>query len=445
MPALRRKGYGDSMKYKTSEVLQFVAENDVKFIRLAFCDIFGTQKNISILPEKLEDAFASGIPFDGSAIRGFQSLTHSDLFLFPDPSTLSVLPWRPAQGRVARLYCDIRYPDGSVFEGDCRHILRGAVERAERMGYTCQVGTECEFYLFKQNENGEPTKTPHDIGGYMDVAPADKGENIRREICLTLEEMGIAPETSHHEQGPGQNEIDFRFSGALEAADNLITFKTVVKTAAAGNGLYASFMPKPLASHSGNGLHINLSLLCGGRNIFDKDAEYTAEADSFTAGILARICEITAFLNPLTNSYLRLGGNKAPQYVTWSHQNRFQLIRIPAASGDQQRIELRSPDPACNPYLSLALILHAGLDGIEQKMPLQPETDRNLCEQHTSLAVLPERLDEALVLAQDSAFVSAHVPELLLKTYIAQKQSEIARIAGTDRQKAEHALYFHRI
>lgn len=437
------------MKYKASEVLQFVAENDVKFIRLAFCDIFGTQKNISILPEKLEEAFTSGIPFDGSAIRGFQNLEHSDLFLFPDPSTLSVLPWRPSQGRVARLYCDIRYPDGRIFEGDCRHILRGAVERAESMGYTCQVGTECEFYLFKQNEYGEPTKTPHDIGGYMDVAPADKGENIRREICLTLEEMGISPETSHHEQGPGQNEIDFRCSGALEAADNLITFKTVVKTAAAGNGLYASFMPKPLAGHSGNGLHVNLSLLRSGRNIFDKESGNAAEADSFIAGLLARICEITAFLNPLTNSYLRLGGGKAPKYVTWSRQNRSQLIRIPAASGAQSRIELRSPDPACNPYLAFALLLHAGLDGIEQGLSLQPETDRNLYElsdeEAASYTALPESLDDALSLAQNSSYVAAHVPEVLLEKYAEQKQSELARVAGKDRQKAEHALYFHRI
>lgn len=437
------------MNYTKSEVLQFVAENDVKFIRLAFCDIFGTQKNISILPDKLGEAFEYGIAFDGSAIRGFQNISHSDLILFPDPATLSVLPWRPAQGRVVRLYCNIKYPDGTPFEGDCRAILAGAAQRAKNMGYTCKIGTECEFYLFKQNEYGEPTKTPHDIGGYMDVAPADKGENIRREICLTLEEMGISPETSHHEQGPGQNEIDFMYSDALEAADNLITFKTVVKTAAAGNGLYASFMPKPLAGRSGNGLHVNLSLYKNGQNIFNKAHGEKAAADSFIAGILSRISEITSFLNPLTNSYMRLGTDKAPKYITWSRQNRSQLIRIPAAHSEQKRLELRSPDPACNPYLAFALLLHAGLDGIEQKMDLQPETDVNLFfiseDEATQYDSLPQSLSDALALTQKSKFVADIVPLKLLSKYIVQKEQELACLEKTDRQKAEHDLYFHRI
>ncbi len=445
----RQKGMVSTMNYTKSEVLQFVAENDVKFIRLAFCDIFGTQKNISILPDKLGEAFDYGIAFDGSAIRGFQNISHSDLILFPDPATLSVLPWRPAHGRVVRLYCNIKYPDGTPFEGDCRAILSGAAQRAKAMGYTCKIGTECEFYLFKQNEYGEPTKTPHDIGGYMDVAPADKGENIRREICLTLEEMGISPETSHHEQGPGQNEIDFMYSDALEAADNLITFKTVVKTAAAGNGLYASFMPKPLTGRSGNGLHVNLSLYKNGQNIFNETHGEKAAADSFIAGILSRIAEITSFLNPLTNSYMRLGADKAPKYITWSRQNRSQLIRIPAARSEQKRLELRSPDPACNPYLAFALLLHAGLDGIEQKMVLQPETDVNLFfiseEEAKQYASLPQSLSDALALTQKSKFVADIIPLALLSKYIVQKEQELACLEKADRQKVEHDLYFHRI
>ena len=315
------------MNDMVSEVLKFVEENDVKFIRLAFCDIFGTQKNVAIMPEELPRAFETGISLDASSVRGFFNARETDLFLVPDPGTLSILPWRPSHGRVVRLFCNIRYPDGRIFEGDCRNILRKAAARAASMGYVCKIGSECEFYLFQTDENGDPTMIPQDRAGYCDIAPRDRGENVRREICLTLEQMGIRPENSHHEQGPGQNEIDFKYSDALSAADNLITFKSVVKTIAARNGLYASFMPKPLADKSGSGMHINLSLFKNRKNLFGTDGSgRSEEAESFMAGILHRVPEITAFLNPLTNSYARFGSFDAPKYLTWSHQNRSQPV-----------------------------------------------------------------------------------------------------------------------
>ena len=347
------------------EVLRFVQENDVKFIRLAFSDMFGIQKNISVMPDELPRAFETGISFDASAVRGFLNVEQSDLFITPDPSTLSILPWRPSHGRVVRLFCNVNYPDGRPFEGSSRHILQRAVKEAAQMGYVCKIGAECEFYLFETDEKGNPTMNPHDLGGYCDIAPNDKGENVRREICLTLEEMGIHPEASHHEQGPGQNEIDFKYSDAMTAADNLLTFKAAVKSIAARNGLYASFMPKPLPDKSGSGLHVNLSLSQGGRNIFKTapDEGHCPEAEHFMAGVLDHIREITVFLNPLTNSYARFGAFEAPRYLSWSHQNRSQLIRIPAATGAQSRMELRSPDPSCNPHLAFAMLLQAGATG----------------------------------------------------------------------------------
>ena len=259
--------------YTFQEVMQYVMENDVKFIRLAFCDIFGTQKNISIMPRELSRAFREGISIDASSIRGFANANRSDLLLFPEPSTLSVLPWRPSQGRVVRFFCDIKYPDGTPFECDARQVLRQAQSDMKKLGYSVKIGTECEFYLLKQDEEGLPTKTPHDNASYMDIAPLDKGENVRRQICLTLEEMNLRPEASHHETGPGQNEIDFAYDSAVTAADNLITFRGVVKTMASVNGLYASFLPKIYRDHPGNGLHINLSLFQNGENVFHGEGD----------------------------------------------------------------------------------------------------------------------------------------------------------------------------
>lgn len=412
--------------YTIQEVLQFVEENDVKFIRLAFCDLFGTLKNIAIMKEELPRAFTSGISFDASAIKGFMNVTESDLFLFPDPGTLSILPWRPQQGRVVRMFCDIRHPDGRPFAGDGRQYLKGVVEHAQRKGLVCKVGPECEFYLFEADENGQPTRIPHDRAGYLDVAPLDKGENVRREICLTLEEMDIRPESSLHEQGPGQNEIDFRYSDALTAADQLVTFRSVVKAVASRNGLYASFLPKPLEEHPGSGLHINMSLSQNGANLFkNREEGHSQLAESFLAGVLDHVREMTAFLNPLVNSYRRLGRHEAPGYVTWSHQNRSQLIRIPAAKGAYARMELRSPDPSCNPYFAIGLLLEAGLAGIEEGRKLLPPTDMNLYtaspEQVRGIPKLPLSLIEAVEVAQDSAFLKRVLPKETLVRYLDER------------------------
>lgn len=436
------------MEYTMQEVLQFVQENDVKFIRLAFCDIFGRQKNVSIMPSELPRAFRTGISFDASAVRGFLNVDESDLFLVPDPATLAILPWRPAQGRVVRMFCDVHRPDGSPFEGDGRAILKREIARAAEMGYTCRIGSECEFYLFRTDEQENPTLIPHDHGGYCDIAPLDRAENVRREICLSMEEMGLSPESSHHEQGPGQNEIDFRYGDALGAADDLIAFKAAVKSIAAIYGLFASFLPKPLADRSGSGLHINLSLAKDGENLMRSDTSgHSAAAESFLAGILGRVEEMTAFLNPLTNSYARFGAFEAPKYITWSHQNRSQLVRIPAAEGEYQRMELRSPDPACNPYLAFALLIAAGMEGIREGKKLCPPVDRNLyeieAEDARKLRALPQSLGRALDLAGRSAFVRGILPEATLRWYIAAKRAEEERIsAAPDRWSAERELYF---
>ncbi len=436
------------MSNTVSEVLEFVRENDVKFIRLGFCDPLGLQKNISVMPDELAAAFENGVSFDASAIKGFRDVSESDLFLFPDPATLTVLPWRSGPGRVVRFYCDIKNPDGSPFIQDGRYLLKQVISRCESMGYVCKIGAECEFYLFKTDENGEPLKVTLDNGGYLDISPLDKGENIRREICLCLEEMGIKPETSHHEQGPGQNEIDFRFSDALACADNLLTFKSVVKAIAARNGLFASFMPKPLLGKSGSGMHVNLSLTQNGFNIFRNTKDgHSKVAESFIAGILEKTPEISLFLNPLANSYERFGKFEAPKYVSWSHQNRSQLVRIPAASGEKVRMELRSPDPSLNPYLAFALIMAAGLAGIENNSPLPPAVDADLYVADASvtnkLALLPESLAEAIQLAQNSQLVKAVIGDELLAKYLALKQEEASAFAqATDKDRFYQERYF---
>jgi len=417
------------MNATAKEVLEFVKENDVKFIRLNFCDIFGLQKNISIMTDELRFAFENGVSFDAHAIRGFRDVTRSDLLLFPDPATLSVLPWRPGPGRVVRFYCDIKNPDGSEFPHDGRVLLRRISRRTEGMGYVCKIGAECEFYLFKTGDDDKPSGVTLDNGGYLDIAPLDRGEDIRREICLTLEEMGIKPEASHHEQGPGQNEIDFRFNGAVESADNLQSFKSAVKAIAARNGLFASFMPKPIADAPGSGMHVNLSLSQNGRNIFkNTGGEHSDTAARFIAGILARVPEMTLFLNPLANSYDRFGRFEAPKYVSWSHQNRSQLVRIPAAAGENARMELRSPDPASNPYLAFSLIIAAGLDGIENRTALPPPVDADLYTADLNvtepLERLPDSLDAAVALAENSKFVKSVLGEELVSKYAAVKKTE---------------------
>lgn len=400
------------MKYSKQEVMQYVQEEDVKFIRLAFCDVFGKQKNISIMPEELPRAFEYGIAIDASAIEGFGDETHSDLLLHPDADTLMPLPWRPEHGRVVRMFCTISYPDGRTFECDSRSILKQAVQDAEKAGFQFFFGAEQEFYLFNLDDNGNPTKEPYDNAGYMDIAPEDKGENIRREVCLTLEQMGIRPESSHHEEGPGQNEIDFRYSSPLAAADNAITFQTVVKTVARRNGLYADFSPKPLEDKPGNGFHINMSV---------KSSDNVDNMNFMIAGILAKVAEMTIFLNPLESSYQRFGNNKAPRYISWSSENRSQLVRVPAAVGEYKRAELRSPDPAANTYLAFALMIYASLYGIQNKLELQDPADINLYKADADTLAkfeqLPENLKSACSLANNSDFIKEHIPGAILELY----------------------------
>ena len=403
------------MKYSKGEVMQYVREEDVKFIRLAFCDVFGRQKNISIMPEELPRAFEYGIAFDASAIAGFGDETKCDLLLHPDPDTLMILPWRPEHGKVVRMFTSISYPDGTPFECDTRSLLKKAMEDARKAGYTFAFGAEQEFYLFELDEKNKPTKIPYDEAGYMDIAPEDRGENIRREICLTLEQMGIRPESSHHEEGPGQNEIDFRYSDPLTAADNTMTFQTIVKTVARRNGVHVDFGPKPLEDKPGNGFHINMSV----KPCDDPDNLYY-----MIAGVLDKVVDMTAFLNPTEASYQRFGNHKAPGYVSWSSENRSQLVRIPAAVGEYRRAELRSPDPLANPYLAFALMIYAALSGLESRQPLPEAANINLykadAQTLSRFRKLPETLNAACSIAAESDFIKAHIPAAILDIYCHQ-------------------------
>ena len=400
------------MNYSAEEVIQYTREEDVKFIRLVFCDVFGKQKNISIMPDELPRAFTYGIAFDASAISGFGDEAHSDLLLHPEPNTLKPLPWRPENGKVVQMFANITWPDGKAFECDTRNLLKNAMDDAKRAGLEFSFGAEQEFYLFQLDEKGNQTKIPHDEAGYMDIAPEDRGENIRREICLTLEQMGIHPESSHHEEGPGQNEIDFRYSDALSAADNTMIFQRVARTVAYRNGLSADFAPKPLDNKPGNGFHINMSL----RPLDDEE-----KFKQMIAGILYNVRSMTAFLNPTENSYLRMGHSKAPGYISWSAENRSQLVRIPAAVGEFRRAELRSADPSANPYLAFTLMIYAGLDGIENKLILPEPANINLFkatpEILSKFQKLPENLQQSREIADSSDFIHAHVPSRILDIY----------------------------
>ena len=381
--------------YSQSEVLEYVEEEDVQFVRLAFFDLRGVQKNISIMATQLRSAFENGVSFDASAIYGFESAEKSDLFLHPDPTTLSVLPWRPNTGKVVRMFCTIKHPDGTPYKKDCRTMLANAVKKArDEFGVEFGFGTEIEFYLFKLDEKGEPTKLPFDNASYMDIAPEDKGENIRREICFTLEQMGIQPEASHHEEGPGQNEIDFHYSDALTAADNAATFKWIVRTRAASNGLYADFSPKPLVNEAGSGLHINISC---------SDA---SKKRAVLAGILKHAEELTYYLNCTENSYNRLGARKAPCYIAWGYENRSTFIRVPAITNDDaSRLEIRSPDCECNVYLAFTLLIHAALDGIKNNLEPPEPVKENLFKNDIDCPTLPDTLDVAKKIAESSSFI----------------------------------------
>lgn len=411
------------MRMTEQEVMDYAAENDVKFIRLAFVDLYGTLKNMAITPSELPRAFAGGFSFDPSAVKDFCDVAEGELFLQPDPSTLCVLPWRPQTGRVVRMLCDCYTQDGEPFAGYSRTILRQQVEKAARLGFRFRLGTQYEFYLFENDERGNMTLIPQDQAGYMDVSPLDKGENIRREICLDLESMHILPESSHHEQGPGQNEIDFQRADPLPTADNALAFKGAVRAIAAQYGLSASFLPKPLAEESGNGLHVNLSMARDGEQLFEEhEGGLHPLAQHAMAGILRRTREMSLLLNPLPSSYQRLGTVEAPSRISWSRGDRTHVMRVPAVKPGHGCVELRSPDPACNPYLAFTVILAAALEGIAQETPLPPAL--------TETGQLPRDLGEAIVLAEQSDFLRETLPQAMLEKYLAEKRRLWERFQG---------------
>lgn len=389
------------MSYTVDEVLNHIEEEDVRFVRLAFRDAFGVQKNIAVMPGEVKKAFDIGMPINARSVAGFSESPYASLYLKPDPDTLTILPWRSESGKVLRMFCDVCTPEGDVYVSDTRLLLKKAEERAKKAGIAFRFGTESEFYLFLKDENGNPTKIPYDHAGYLDIAPDDRCENIRREINLTIERMGLTPERSHHERGPGQNEIDFHYAKPLKAADQITTFKMAVRTIADRYGLFADFSPMPLPEQPGNGYHINLYAE-------RKDGEDVALMAA--AGILEVIRDITVFLNPTDDSYSRLGSNTAPDRVNWSREGKSELMYIESFHG-RTRAELRSPDASGNPYLVYALLIHAGLSGIERSLPL-PEADGDL---------LPSSRKEAGIAAMKSAFVQQFVPEEILRVYCNQQ------------------------
>ena len=371
-------------KYKKEDIFRMVEEEDVEFIRLQFTDMFGMLKNVAITAGQLEKALNNRCIFDGSAIEGFVREEETDMYLHPDLDTFTIFPWRPQQGKVARLVCDVYGPDGTPFEGDPRYILKKVLKEAEELGFYFNVGPECEFFLFHTDEEGRPTTKTHEMAGYFDVAPIDLAENVRRDIVLNLEEMGFEIESSHHEIAPAQHEVDFQYEKGLKAADNILTFKMAVKSIAKQHGLHATFMPKPKAGVNGSGMHINMSLEDKlGKNLFadtDDKLGLSRLAYEFMAGILAHIKSMCLLTNPIVNSYKRLiPGYDAPVYIAWSRAtNRGQIVRIPSSRGASTRLELRSPDSAMNPYLALAACLAAGLDGIKNHMELPEPVVQNI-------------------------------------------------------------------
>ena len=363
--------------YTREDILEMVEEEDVGFIRLQFTDIYGTMKNMAVTVSQLEKVLNNECMFDGSSIEGFSRTEESDMYLYPDLNTFEIVPWRPQQGKVARFICDVYRPDGTPYESDPRCVLKKVIREAREMGYTMNAGPECEFFLFHTDDDGLPTTITHERGSYFDVGPLDYGENARRDMVLTLEEMGFEIETSHHEIAPAQHEIDFRYDEALATADNIMTFKLVVKTIAKRHGLHATFMPKPKSETYGSGMHLNLSLSKDGTNIFqDSNDKNGLSRDGyyFMGGLLKHMKAITCITNPTVNSYKRfVPGYEAPVYISWSARTRGPLIRIPSVRGEKTRIELRSPDPSANPYLALAVLLAAGLDGIKNQI-LPPDS-----------------------------------------------------------------------
>ncbi|MFE1625441.1 type I glutamate--ammonia ligase [Brevibacillus reuszeri] len=422
-------------KFTREDIMRLAQEEDVRYIRLQFTDLLGVIKNVEIPSSQLPKALDNKMMFDGSSIEGFVRIEESDMYLVPDLDTWVVFPWGNEHGKVARLICDIYNPDGTPFEGDPRYILKRALKEAEEMGYTAfNVGPEPEFFLFKLDEKGEPTLDLNDQGGYFDFAPLDLGENCRRDIVLTLEKMGFEIEASHHEVAPGQHEIDFKYANALHAADQILTFKLVVKTIAHKHGLHATFMPKPLYGVAGSGMHANQSLFRGNQNVFFDESDelgLSETAKHYLAGILLHARGFTAITNPLVNSYKRLvPGYEAPCYVAWSAKNRSPLIRIPSSRGVSTRIEVRSPDPATNPYLALAVMLKAGLDGIKNKLAAPPAIDRNIYvmneeeREENGISSLPATLKEAIECLKADSVICEALGEHALIHFIEAKEIE---------------------
>ena len=420
--------------YSKEDIIKFVEENDVEFIRLQFTDLFGILKNVAIPKSQLKKALDNQMMFDGSSIDGFARIEESDMCLRPDLDSFVIFPWRPQTGKVARLICDVYKTDGTPFEGDPRHILKKAMAEAERMGYTFNVGPECEFFLFNVDENGAPTTNSNDQAAYFDLGPNDLGENARRDMVLTLEDMGFVIEASHHECAPAQHEIDFKYGEAVKIADSIMTFKLAVKTIAQRHGLHATFMPKPKANMAGSGMHINMSPEKDGKNVFaDENGKngLSEEAYHFIAGLMKHINGIVAITNPLVNSYKRLiPGYEAPVYIAWSAKNRSPLIRIPAARGKGTRVELRNPDPTANPYLALAVCLIAGLDGIKNKLEVCDSVDANIYamtkkeRRERGIDSLPETLIDAVKHLEKDELIMEFLGEETAEKYIEAKKAE---------------------
>lgn len=421
-------------KYTKDQIIQLCKEQDVEFIRLQFIDVLGIPKNVAVTSSQLEKVLTDGMMFDGSSIEGFARIEESDMYLKPDLDTFVIYPWRPQTGKVARFICDVYTPAGEPFDGDPRGILKKQMEEAKKLGYEFNVGNECEFFLFQTDENGRPTTKTNDEAGYFDLDPIDMGTDARRDICLTLEQMGFEIEASHHEVAEGQHEIDFKYADALTTADNVVTFRLAVKTIAKKYGLHATFIPKPIFGINGSGMHTNMSLFKDGKNAFFDPAgelQLSDTAYSFIAGVLKHVAGITAVTNPLVNSYKRLvPGYEAPCYIAWSASNRTDIIRIPASRGAGTRVELRSPDPTTNPYLCLACCLAAGMDGIKNNLPAPDSVDVNLFkstqEERDALGVknLPGSLYEALKIMEEDGLVKEVLGEHAYNAFYTSKMKE---------------------
>lgn len=423
------------MGYTKQKILNMAETEDIEFVRLQFTDLFGTLKNVAITKSQLAKALDNKIMFDGSSIEGFARIEESDMYLYPDYDTFEILPFRPHQGKVARMICDVYKPDGTQLENDPRCILKKVIKEASDMGYIFNVGPECEFFLFHTDDNGNPTTISHEHASYFDLGPIDLGENARRDIVLNLEEMGFEVEASHHEVAPAQHEIDFKYGEALETADRIMTYKLTVKTIAKRHGLYASFMPKPKYGVCGSGMHINMSLFDKeGNNIFinEKDENgLSKEAYSFIAGLMEHMRGMAAITNPIVNSYKRLvPGFEAPTYIAWSATNRSPLVRVPAARGAGTRVELRCPDCACNPYLAIAVCLAAGLDGIKRGLTPPASVQQDIFEmtekerEEAGITSLPRNLYEAIQEMKKSEFMKDVLGEEVFHKYVKAKRAE---------------------